>query len=775
MKLSTILFISLLSTATLFAQPDQPPAVELWRVYDFGLLCNDQFLDIYATADDGYIMCGYSYNSENNTVSIIVVRIDEDYQDIWARQYNFGRNRNFAFSVIETDDGDFLLGGHSGSGPSVEFFAMLVEEDDGDIIWNHQYIHEESGGRCEAVLELKDGGNFVLAGTADHSQWQSYDGYVICIDPDGDVLWEFEYPTTHFYTMRETNGGIVLAGIYYDRDPSCSIIIKIDFNGELLWDEFPDIGAMEDRGDYAVSMVSSPEGGFAVAGNCYINFEDAPDRVPYLLKIDGDGQREWVRHYDIEHPENMVACGLAKMTNGSGYILTGWKTVTINNLPTPIMQAIRINNRGILRWRSLLPEGEILNLPGFSAGFNSVVVDASNSMLTVGTYEEDDGLNNRRNNQVAVLVKLEPDEVPAPYIIFLPEDSQLSALPGDSITFSAEPVNFEGERITYLWALDEDTLAHDDRTDSMIVVFPDYGEYEMYGAVFAEDDLVGEKTWHVSVVEWFISGFTPDSLDFTIRRGREVDFSLDVTAIEGIDLNYNWAHIDRNNHWEDIGDSDSQSVLFDLTGHQQIIGNASVDNNVEEILWHIDVRSSVWYWWPHELEISVPMDTILEFTVFPFNPDSDSLRYLWEVDGDSLDSCRITEVNFPEDGLHEVTVYAWDGAEVDTIRWTINVIHPDWVGYTDDALLPDQVILYPAVPNPFNAVTMVNYSLPLGMDIDFAIFDLSGRRVMTLERGFHESGYHTTRIGGENLPAGVYFLRLSANGMSLMQKAVLIK
>ncbi len=775
MNSSTIISIALLVAASLFAQPVDPPAVERWSVYDYGIEVSDSFQDIYATADGGFIMCGYSLNSPNATASLVVVRIDEEYRDIWQRQHRFDRPSSRGFSVIETDDGDFLVGGNSGSNASPEFFATLIDAD-GNPIWNRQYVRGQSGGRCEAVLELK-GGNFILAGAANHYPWSGHAGYVLCIEPDGEIVWEYEYPTTIFKSMRETNGGIVLIGEFHGQNPYSSVIIKINFNGDLLWDEFPDIGAMEDENTYAGSIVSSPEGGFAVAGSCYLNFEDARDPAAYLLKIDGEGQREWVRHYSIDPPERGKAVGLAKMNDGSGYILTGNKDIMVGDQErtTQVMQAIRVTSRGIFRWRSIMPDGEILNLPGFRAGFNNgAVIGADNSMLAVGYSSEDDLMDNNRNNGIAILVKLEPDNLPAPYIIFLPENSLQSVLPGDSIIFSAEPVNFFNDQITYLWVLNEDTLAYDERSDSTIGNFPDFNESEMYGAVFAEGDLAGEKTWHITVDDFFIRECTPDSLHLTARRGSTLSFTLDVACVEPDAPTIEWSTVNRDNDREYLGEADSIDVLFDLAGEWAVEAEAIWGEEREEVRWAVDVRSAVWWWLPHEEAISVNQNERREFSVFPFDPDSDSLSIAWWLDGDSLD-CAIEalSLDFPDLGEHLLTTIVHDGIEADTIHWQITV--NDGSGATDLPTTPTKLALFPPAPNPFNSTTTIGYSLPAPGAASLTVYDLSGREVARLVDGVKAAGTHEAVWVADGMASGVYLVRLKTPQALKTEKMLLLR
>jgi|GEM_PF-968856 len=87
----------------------------------------------------------------------------------------------------------------------------------------------------------------------------------------------------------------------------------------------------------------------------------------------------------------------------------------------------------------------------------------------------------------------------------------------------------------------------------------------------------------------------------------------------------------------------------------------------------------------------------------------------------------------------------------------------------------DDFSLFPPSPNPFNAETVISFDLPLAGDITLEAFNLTGRKIETIAAGEYPAGRHTATFAGENLPSGVYFLRLQAGGEVRTQKCVLLK
>jgi hypothetical protein len=87
-------------------------------------------------------------------------------------------------------------------------------------------------------------------------------------------------------------------------------------------------------------------------------------------------------------------------------------------------------------------------------------------------------------------------------------------------------------------------------------------------------------------------------------------------------------------------------------------------------------------------------------------------------------------------------------------------------------LLPTQLKLEPAYPNPFNSTTSICYQLSVNSEVTLKIFDISGREVVTLVNGKLNAGYHTVAWEA-NVPSGIYICRMEAGSFSKSIKLVL--
>ena len=97
-----------------------------------------------------------------------------------------------------------------------------------------------------------------------------------------------------------------------------------------------------------------------------------------------------------------------------------------------------------------------------------------------------------------------------------------------------------------------------------------------------------------------------------------------------------------------------------------------------------------------------------------------------------------------------------------------------------DDRIPQKTLVYGNFPNPFYPSTGIAFSIPKTMRIRLSIYAVSGRLVRTLVDDTYGPGRHVIPwngkgAAGEELPDGVYFYRLVADGTALTGKMILLQ
>lgn len=83
--------------------------------------------------------------------------------------------------------------------------------------------------------------------------------------------------------------------------------------------------------------------------------------------------------------------------------------------------------------------------------------------------------------------------------------------------------------------------------------------------------------------------------------------------------------------------------------------------------------------------------------------------------------------------------------------------------------------LFQNYPNPFNSSTTIAYNLEYGTFVSLIVYDCLGENVKSLVNEFQEAGTHRVVFESDNLPSGLYFLRIIASPWKETKKMVLLK
>jgi hypothetical protein len=142
-----------------------------------------------------------------------------------------------------------------------------------------------------------------------------------------------------------------------------------------------------------------------------------------------------------------------------------------------------------------------------------------------------------------------------------------------------------------------------------------------------------------------------------------------------------------------------------------------------------------------------------------------------------------TEMDEGAEPGDRLTVTIGDDLRFEGIDWEG---HGSVVAFTEAARIsersttPITTALHQNFPNPFNPATTVPYDVAAAGEVSVAIYSVTGERVRTLVDGHHGPGrYRAPWDGrderGNGVASGVYFYRLTAPGVSLTRKMVVVR
>jgi len=98
----------------------------------------------------------------------------------------------------------------------------------------------------------------------------------------------------------------------------------------------------------------------------------------------------------------------------------------------------------------------------------------------------------------------------------------------------------------------------------------------------------------------------------------------------------------------------------------------------------------------------------------------------------------------------------------------------------EDGIVGAKLDLGQNMPNPFNPKTTIAFTLPEPTDVTIEVYDVTGRRIVTLMSDRLEAGGHFVEWSGrgdngEKVASGVYFYKLLAGDEEISKKMVLLK
>lgn len=201
--------------------------------------------DVKQCADGGFVLCG-----EVSEISwwVRVVRTNSAGDTLWTRNYQFGYENAWGYSIDIVPSGGYIIGGRfiwsTHMPPEYDCLAIRIDEN-GDTLWTAIVGSERQDWGVE-VLPTPDGGFILLGYTEGYTQVPGEfirAAYLVKLNDQGHVLWDRYLP--HDAEWQEPydialvgNSGYVIAGL--ERTTSSGetehpVIIRVDTQGDTLW------------------------------------------------------------------------------------------------------------------------------------------------------------------------------------------------------------------------------------------------------------------------------------------------------------------------------------------------------------------------------------------------------------------------------------------------------------------------------------------------------------------------------------------------------------
>ena len=331
-------------------------------LYDDTLTGITNVYDIMQTADGGYIVAGSDFCpgtvdsiGNHGARDFMVVKMDQNGGIEWIRDYG-GTGNEEAWSIDQTTDGGYIVGGYSGSSDGdaagnapwyMDYWVIRLDAD-GNLVWQNMY----GGSNYDYATSISctaDGG-FIVGGysgskdsdvTGTHWGGSDYDMWVVKLDATGNMTWQNSYGGSGEDIANSidltSDGGYIVAGSTASHDGLVTgnhnvayekkdfWLVKINSAGTLTWQKC--LGGNGD--DFAYSVQQTTDGGYIVGGTVGPTDTNGVDVTGYhgnagsdywMVKTDATGNITWERAlggHGLEDGRTVAE------TSDGGYIMVG--------------------------------------------------------------------------------------------------------------------------------------------------------------------------------------------------------------------------------------------------------------------------------------------------------------------------------------------------------------------------------------------------------------------------------------------------------------------
>ena len=223
-----------------------------------------------------------------------VLLFDAAGDPIWERKYG-GDGIEWAEFLQALPEGGLVVVGATNSRGEGDFDGWVFRLDPrGEVVWERTF-GDARKNRLDAVKALPDGG-FIVSGDTERAGDGPFDGWLIRLDADGNVLWERTYGGAGRDEARFvdalSDGGFAVAGLTTSRGAGDedAWILRLDATGEVVWETTVG-GAAADR---ALELRETADGGIIAVGITHSRGDPA-DADALVFELDREGQVVWER------------------------------------------------------------------------------------------------------------------------------------------------------------------------------------------------------------------------------------------------------------------------------------------------------------------------------------------------------------------------------------------------------------------------------------------------------------------------------------------------
>lgn len=253
----------------------------------------EEFHDIVQLPDSGFMMTGYTNGYGNGSNAVYVVRADKNGTRIWSKAIG-GVGTDLAYSISADQSGHYYIAGTTNSYGFGGYDGYLICLDSaGTVLWEKTY-----GGsdwdflNCVKVMSDE---SILLAGETYSFSDGGSDAWVLHLNNTGDTTWTKHFGSSGndaFKGIELSSTAIYLAGYIdsTDAEGKNGLLVKLDLAGNVLFELHKDnLG----RDELNNSMIM-PNGNLLIYGRT--EEFDSTQYDFWFESLDTNGTSNWIQN-----------------------------------------------------------------------------------------------------------------------------------------------------------------------------------------------------------------------------------------------------------------------------------------------------------------------------------------------------------------------------------------------------------------------------------------------------------------------------------------------
>jgi hypothetical protein len=235
----------------------------------------DRATSVVEDNDGNYVLTGFTSSDDANKSDVFFGKVDPQGNVLTKKAIKITKNYDGGYSISKTADGGFIIGGEAGSSHNEDFMMLKVDQN-GNTQWSKKFSDGHVDTSAFEAIEASDG-NFYLVGSK-----RIVDRYedirIIKTNSKGNKIWDKTYggdkdDIGEGIIESENNTFVVVAGTFSDGKGGDVLLMKINSDGEEIWQNNYGGDKVDQLREYDGNSVSgrhltkTPNGGFLVSGS----------------------------------------------------------------------------------------------------------------------------------------------------------------------------------------------------------------------------------------------------------------------------------------------------------------------------------------------------------------------------------------------------------------------------------------------------------------------------------------------------------------------------